>query len=95
MHVEVRRGPLQGPDSERQGPTNPMSAAMFSGSPHSTRATTPDRTERRVVGAVSQNQDQPYTRDAATADQRLMTRTLPAATAPGGSDLGLRPRLKE
>ena len=33
MHVEVRRGPLEGPDSERQGPTNRMSAAMFSGSP--------------------------------------------------------------
>jgi hypothetical protein len=32
--VEAR---LQGPDSERQGPTNRMSAAMFSGSPHSTR----------------------------------------------------------
>ena len=43
MHIEVRRGPLQGPDSERQGPTNRMSAAMFSGSPHSTRATTSDR----------------------------------------------------
>ena len=43
MHVEVRRGPLQGPDSERQGPTNRMSAAMFSGSPHSTRATISDR----------------------------------------------------
>src|SRR5687768_2670881 len=37
LHVEVRRGPLQGPDSERQRPTNRMSAAMFSGSPHSTR----------------------------------------------------------
>src|SRR4029453_1918299 len=69
MHVEVRRGPLQGPDSERQGPTNRMSAAMFSGSPHSTRATTSDRTERQVTSkaadeatgtdAVSQHQDQP------------------------------------
>jgi hypothetical protein len=37
MHVEVRRGLLQGPDNERQEPTNRMSAAMFSGSPHSTR----------------------------------------------------------
>ena len=33
MHVEVRSGPLHGPDSERQQPTNPMSAALFSGSP--------------------------------------------------------------
>jgi len=48
MHLEVRRGPLEGPDSERQGPTNRMSAAMFSGSPHSTRATMSDRTERQV-----------------------------------------------
>jgi hypothetical protein len=44
MHVELRRGPLQGPDSERQGPTNRMSAAMFSGGPHSTRGTTSGRT---------------------------------------------------
>jgi hypothetical protein len=94
MHVEVRRGPLQGPDSERQGPTNRMSAAMFSGSPHSTRATTPDRTERpshlrssrrsdrnAKVGAVSQHQDQPSPRDAATANQRLMTLPLPPLQA--------------
>ena len=53
MHVEVRRGPLQGPDSERQGPTNRMSAAMFSGSPHSTRATTSDRTERQVTSKAA------------------------------------------
>ena len=53
MHVEVRRGPLQGPDSERQGPTNRMSAAMFSGGPHSTRATTSDRTERQVTSKAA------------------------------------------
>ena len=53
MHVEVRRGPLQGPDSERQGPTNRMSAAMFSGSPHSTRATMSDRTERQVTSEAA------------------------------------------
>lgn len=53
MHVEVRRGPLQGPDSERQGPTNRMSAAMFSGSPHSTRATISDRTERQVTSEAA------------------------------------------
>jgi hypothetical protein len=53
MHVEVRRGPLQGPESERQGPTNRMSAAMFSGSPHSTRATTSDRTERQVTSKAA------------------------------------------
>jgi hypothetical protein len=85
MHVEVRRGPpiVQGPDSERQGPTNRMSAAMFSGSPHSTRATTPDRTERqdeRPERGGRRGQLAPgsaFPRDAATADQRLMTRTLP------------------
>jgi hypothetical protein len=49
MHVEVRRGPLQGPDCECQGPTNRMSAAIFSGSPHSTRGTTSDRTDRQVT----------------------------------------------
>src|SRR5688572_29962237 len=53
MHVEVRRDPLQGPDRERQGPTNRMSAAMFSGSPHSTRATTSDRTERQVASEAA------------------------------------------
>ena len=53
MHVEVRRGPSQGPDSERQGSNNRMSAAMFSGSPHSTRATTPDRTERQVTSEAA------------------------------------------
>jgi hypothetical protein len=96
MHVEVRRGPLQGPDSERQGPTNRMSAAMFSGSPHSTRATTSDRTERQVTSKqppsdrnakVDAGQPAPgsaLARDAASPDQRLMTRTLPPATAPGG-----------
>ena len=62
MHVEVRRGPLQGPDSERQGPTNRMSAAMFSGSPHSTRGTTSDRTERQVTSEA--------------ADEATGTRTL-------------------
>jgi hypothetical protein len=40
---------LQGPDSGRQGPTNRMSAEMFSGSPHSTRATASGRTERQVT----------------------------------------------
>src|SRR5215207_1529098 len=75
--------PLQGPDSERQGPTNRMSAAMFSGSPHSTRTTTPDRTERqdeRPERGGRRGQLAPgsaFPRDAATADQRLMTRTLP------------------
>src|SRR5829696_275495 len=34
---------------EDQGPTNRMSAAMFSGSPHRTRATISDRTEHRVT----------------------------------------------
>jgi hypothetical protein len=53
MHVEVRRGTSQGPDSERQGPTNRMSAAMFSGSPHSTRATMSDRTERQVTSEAA------------------------------------------
>jgi hypothetical protein len=62
MHVEVRRGPSQGPDSERQGSTNRMSAAMFSGSPHSTRATTPDRTERQVTSEAA---------DEATVTRRL------------------------
>ena len=72
MHIEVRRGPLQGPNSERQGPTNRMSAAMFSGSPHSTRATISDRPSAKShqkqptkrpnakVNAVSQHQDQPF-----------------------------------
>jgi hypothetical protein len=53
MHVEVRRGPLQGPDRERQGSTNRMSAAMFSGSPHSTRAMMSDRTERHVTSEAA------------------------------------------
>jgi hypothetical protein len=53
MHVEVRRGLLQGPNSERQGPTNRMSAAIFSGSPHSTRATMSDRTERQVTSKAA------------------------------------------
>ena len=53
MHVEVRKGPLQGPDSEHQGPTNRMSAAMFSGSPHRTRATMSDRTERQVTSEAA------------------------------------------
>ena len=53
MHVEVHRGPLQGPDSERQGPTNRMSAAMFSGSPHSTRGTTSDRIDRQVISEAA------------------------------------------
>jgi hypothetical protein len=53
MHIEVRRGPLQGPNSERQGPTNRMSAAMFSGSPHSTRATLSDPTERHVTSEAA------------------------------------------
>ncbi len=53
MHVEVRRDPLQGPDGERQGPTNRMSAAMFSGSPHSTRAVMSDRTERHVTSEAA------------------------------------------
>jgi hypothetical protein len=44
---------LQGPDSERQGPTNRMSAAMFSGSPHSTRAMMSDRTERHVTSEAA------------------------------------------
>jgi hypothetical protein len=72
MHVEVRRGPLQGPDCEHQGPTNRMSAAMFSGSPHRTRATISDRPSAKSpqkqptkrpnakVNAVSQHQDQPF-----------------------------------
>jgi hypothetical protein len=34
---------------EDQGPTNRMSAAMFSGSPHRTRATMSDRTEHQVT----------------------------------------------
>jgi len=34
---------------EEQGPTNRMSAAMFSGSPHRTRATMSDRTEHQVT----------------------------------------------
>ena len=84
-----------------------MSAAMFSGSPHSTRATTSDRTERQVtskaaesdqnakVDAVSQHQDQPSPQDAATADQRPMTRTPPLpplqaeATAGLATDFGI------
>src|SRR5215203_492258 len=53
MHVEVRRDPLQGPDRERQGPTNRMSAAMFSGSHHSTRASISDRTERQVTSEAA------------------------------------------
>jgi hypothetical protein len=53
MHVEVRRGLVQGPNSQRQGPTNRMSAAMFSGSPYSTPATTPDRTERQVTSEAA------------------------------------------
>src|SRR5512132_2346057 len=43
----------KGPDRERQGPTNRMSAAMFSGSPHSTRATTSDRTERQLTSEAA------------------------------------------
>ena len=43
----------QGPDSECQGPTNPMSAAIFSGGPHSTRGTTSDRTERQVTSEAA------------------------------------------
>jgi hypothetical protein len=63
----------KGPDSERQGPTNRMSVAMFSGSPHSTRATMSDRPSAKShqkqptkrpnakVNAVSQHQDdQPF-----------------------------------
>ena len=96
MHLKVRRGPLQGPDSERQGPTNRMSAGMFSGSPHSTRATTSDRTERQVTSEAAakrperegrRGQPAPgsaFPRDAATADQRLMTRTLPLPSLGGG-----------
>src|SRR5215217_2826807 len=44
---------LHGPDGERQGPTNRMSAAMFSGSPHSTRASMSDRTERQVTSEAA------------------------------------------
>jgi hypothetical protein len=44
---------LQEPDSERQGPTNRMSAAVFSGSPYTTRATTPNRTERQATSEAA------------------------------------------
>ena len=44
---------LEAPDYERHGPTNRMSAAMFSGSPHSTRGTTSDRTERQVTSKLA------------------------------------------
>ena len=85
--------PLQGPDSERQGPTNRMSAAMFSGSPtlraprHLTEPSAkspqkqptkrPEREGRRGQPAPGSA----FPRDAATADQRLMTRTLPLPPA--------------
>jgi hypothetical protein len=39
---------------EAQGPTNRMSAAMFSGSPHRTRATMSDRTERQVTSKAAE-----------------------------------------
>ena len=48
MHVEVRRGPhCKGQIVSARDLTNRMSAAMFSGSPHSTRATTSDRTSAK------------------------------------------------
>ena len=34
-------------------PTNRMSAAMFSGSPHSTRGTTSDRTDRQITSEAA------------------------------------------
>jgi hypothetical protein len=96
VHVEVPRGPLHGPDSGRQGPTNRMSAAMFSGSAHSTRATTSDRTERQVTSEAA-NEATGTRRSTRSASTRI---SLPArcsdrrpaaddpdpapATAPGG-----------
>jgi hypothetical protein len=47
---------------EDQGPTNRMSAAMFSGSPHRTRATMSDRTEHQVTSETA---------DEATGTRRL------------------------
>jgi hypothetical protein len=73
MHVEVRRGPLQGPDRERQGPTNRMSAATFSGSPHSTRASMSDRTERQVTSEAA---------DEAAGTRRAYGRWWTAAQGP-------------
>ena len=65
MHLEVHKGPLQGPDSERQGPTNRMSAAMFSGGSHSTRASRSDRTERQVSSEAA-DEARRSTRSAST-----------------------------
>jgi hypothetical protein len=52
---------------EDQGPTNRMSAAMFSGSPHRTRATMSDRTEHQVTSE--------------TGDEATGTRTFSGASS--------------
>ena len=53
MHVEVRRDPLQGPDSERQGPTNRMSAAILSGNPTVRAPRHLTETERQVTSKAA------------------------------------------
>jgi hypothetical protein len=48
------------------------------------------RSDRNAkIDAVSQHQDQPSPRDAATADQRLMTRTLPPPPLQAEATAGL------
>jgi hypothetical protein len=79
MHVEVRRGPLQGPDCEHQGPTNRMSAAMFSGSPHRTRATMSDRTERQVTSEAADEATGTRTLSERLGESRSVTKTLVVA----------------
>jgi hypothetical protein len=66
----------KGPNSERQGPTNRMSAAMFSGSPHSTRATMSDRTERQVTSESSRRSDRNAKIDADSQHQDQPSREM-------------------
>src|SRR5688572_8054921 len=89
MHVEVRRGPLQGRIvSARDLPTGcQQQCSLVVPTVRAPRYF--DRTERQVTSKAAAKQPeregrrgQPapgsaFPRDAATADQRLMTRTLP------------------
>jgi hypothetical protein len=82
--VEAR---LQGPDSGRQGPTNRMSAAMFSGSPHSTRhGIWPNRAPVTSEAADEATRTRRLSDRAGTVTGRDMalpaTRSLPGCSRP-------------
>ena len=101
MHVEVRRGPhCKGQIlSARDLPTGCQQQCSLV--VPTVRATTSDRTERQVTSKQStkrperegrRGQPAPgsaFPRDAATADQRLMTRTLPLSPLQAEATAGL------